>query len=244
MHTPRTPTPPPTRKKSLWEVSFNSSHSKKVFPFPSACLLATCNSAQPGLWSATGKVVPSSLSDPQKTRRQLSLALQSALFTSASACDIHCAPLHAPPPQFAPVNAGMQTLAHTCVWEDLNPGPLEARELRSHGAALAGASLIREAPTPATAAGPGEPGAPPTRASVTCRLFIFLKSPKMSRLDVGRCVPTAPARTMAWSLGAQAARRLRLSHTAAEQRQAPPTSPHPRSHVTRVSGGLLGIVVS
>lgn len=219
----------------------NSSQGKKVLPFPSACLLAPSNGAQPGLWSAKGKAVPSSLSGPQETRGQLSLALQSSLFTSASACDIHCAPLPAPPSQFALASAGRQTLAHTWVWEDLNPGPREARELRSHGAALAGASLTGEAPTPAAAAGPG---APPTRASVTCRLFIFLKSPKMSRLDVGRCVPTAPARTMAGSLGARVARRLRLSHTAAEHRQAPPTSPHPGGHVTRVSRALLGTVVS
>lgn len=38
-------------------------------------------------------------------------------------------------------------------------------------------------------------------ASVTWRLFIFLRSPKMSKPDAGRCAPTAPARTMAGSLG-------------------------------------------
>lgn len=179
-----------------------------------------------------------------KTRRQLSLALQSSPFTSASAYDIHCAPLPAPPPQFALVNAGMQSLAHTWVWEDLNLGPQDDRELWSHGTVLALQSFTGEAPTPAAAAGPSALDAPPTRASVTCRLFIFLRSPNMSRLDVGRCVPTAPARTMAGSLGAQAAGQLCLSHSAAEHRPAPPTSPHPWGHVTIVLRGLLGIVVS
>lgn len=86
----------------------------------------------------------------KKTRRQLSLALQSSPFTSASACDIHCAPLPAPPPQFAPVNAGMQSLSHTWVWEDLNLGLLGDRELWSHGTVLALESFTGEAPTPAS----------------------------------------------------------------------------------------------
>lgn len=139
----------------------NSSHGKKVLPFLSACLLAPSNGAQPGLWSATGKTAPSSLSGPQKTRGQLSLALQSSLFTSASACDIHCAPLPAPPSQFALASAGRQTLAHTWVWEDLNPGPREARELRSHGAALAGASLTGEAQLLQPQRVPVDPARPP-----------------------------------------------------------------------------------
>lgn len=57
---------PPARKKALREASLDSSQGKKVLPFPSACLLAPSNGAQPGLWSATGKAAPSSLSGPQK----------------------------------------------------------------------------------------------------------------------------------------------------------------------------------
>lgn len=204
----------------------NSSHGKKSSPLPLWLPRSQASGAPQGRLFPPHRVALG-------TRRQLSLALQSSLPTSARACDIHCAPLPAPPPppQCAPVRAGMPTLAPTWVWEDRNPGPLESQ----------GAPVTRSCPCP------GEPhrgnlnscsrsgsrctgrARPPThtRASVTCRLFIFLKSPKMSRLDVGRCVPTAPARTMAGSLGARAARRLLLSHTAAEHRQAPPTGPHP-----------------
>lgn len=70
-------------------------------------------------------------------------------------------------------------------------------------------------------------GRAPTRASVTWRLFIFLRSPKMSKPDAGRCVPTVPARTMAGSLGAEEARGLGVSQTAAEH-QPSSGSPGPR----------------
>lgn len=204
----------------------NSSHGKKSSPLP-LCLPRSQASGAP-----QGRLFP-----PHRvalgTRRQLSLALQSSLPTSARACDIHCAPLPAPPPT-SPMCSRPR--------RDANTRPhvgLGRSEPRASG--KPGSSGHTELPLPGRAS-PGKPellqpqrvpvhrARPPpthTRASVTCRLFIFLKSPKMSRLDVGRCVPTAPARTMAGSLGARAARRLLLSHTAAEHRQAPPTGPHP-----------------
>lgn len=111
----------------------NSSHGKKSSPLP-LCLPRSQASGAP-----QGRLFP-----PHRvalgTRRQLSLALQPSLPTSARACDIHCAPLPAPPPspQCAPVRAGMPTLAPTWVWEDRNPGPLESQ----------GAPVTRSCPCP------------------------------------------------------------------------------------------------
>lgn len=121
----------------------------------------------------------------------------------------------------------VQESAHTWVCADLNPGPPRAQggSLGSPPAPVARrcpcGSPIRGAPTPRCLSRSRLPDAPPTRDSVTWRLFIFLRSPKMSKPDAGRCDPTAPARTMPGSLGAEAARGLRASQTAAEHRPSP-----------------------
>lgn len=180
----------------------------------------------------------------KKTRRQLSLALQSSPFTSASACDIHCAPLPAPPPQFAPVNAGMQSLSHTWVWEDLNLGPLGDRALVTRNCPCP-RELHRGSPNsckPQQVPVHGTRPRPEPLLPVVCSSS---SSPqRCPGWTWGDASPRRPHEPWRGSLGAQAAGRLCLSHSAAEHRPAPPTSPHLWDHVTVVLCGLLGIVVS
>lgn len=144
--------------------------------------------------------------------------------------DCYSLPLPGRPPLTALLS--VQERVHTCPRVGLRG--LEPRASESPVGEPGGAgcrpcrSPTREAPTPRSRSRFSLPGAPPARVSLTWRLFIFLRSPKMSKPEAGRCVPTAPARTMAGSPGADTARRLRVLPTAAEHRPGPrPPAPRP-----------------
>lgn len=248
-------------KKLLWEALPDSSHCQKVLSF-----------RLPSAPSIRGQ--PSSGCQASKPPREIySLFQRLALQTRADSC--HSQPSHLSwlsQPHLTSVGLDSYSLllpgqppltallsvkesAHLCPHVGLRKFEPRASESRWGSLRAPAAPVARRCPcrsptqkasTPRSCSRFSLPDAPPWRASLTWRLFIFLRSPKMSKPDAGRCVPTAPARTMAGSPGAETAGPLPVSQTAAEHRPDPAPAYQPlvlAGHVTGNSLGRLGMVV-
>lgn len=239
-------------RQLLREAALDSSHCQKVLSFrlpfrsfyPRAAFFWMS-----GLESLTEKSIPSSRGWPFKQRadschsRPSHLSLSPPHLTSTE-LDFYPLPL----PGHTPLTAlgSAQESVHPCPHgglRGLEPRASESRVGEPGGAGRCPCpSPTQGAPTSRSRSLFLLPDAPPARVSLTWRLFIFLRSPKMSKPEAGRCVPTAPARTMAGSPGADTARQLGVPQTAAEHRPGPrPPAPRPCGprdwRLARASGG-------